>query len=54
MKKKLVIVFVFFILLLSPVIPVYAGPGGGIGPPGAPPRGRSMPISVTFIDLNDL
>jgi len=56
MKKKIIAFVITLILLLSSFVTAYAGPGdgGGITPPPGPPRGRSIPVSVTFIEFNNL
>ena len=48
MKKKLLAAAVTLVVILSPIVPVYAGPGsGGTGwppPPGPTPAGITLPI----------
>lgn len=50
MKKRLVAVVVTLIIVLSSVVPVFAGPGtGGVPPillPPAAPAGTSAPICI--------
>jgi len=47
MKRRLVTVAITLILVLSTIVPVYAGPAGGFDPPPlGPPQGRSIAITL--------
>ncbi|MCL2572793.1 MAG: hypothetical protein FWE11_10370 [Defluviitaleaceae bacterium] len=50
MKRKLIAVAITLILVLSAIVPVYAGPdGGGSDPPVIGlPRGRSIALPITL------
>ncbi|MCL2571401.1 MAG: hypothetical protein FWE11_03280 [Defluviitaleaceae bacterium] len=56
MKRKLIAVAITLVLVLSAIVPVYAGPcEGGTEPPLIrPPQGRAiaLPISIEYCNCN--